>query len=167
MYLKSLWLQNKVLCWFVILFAAFQVFNNVRQDAAFSPVYTYGMYSEVITPQKNYFIPEIRIDGKLLRAKDFTPQQWDKIMQPVLLFPQQEAWNRFQFQNYIARLLPASDSTFYLNDLSQAQFVAWYKKYLSRIVHSDISNLAIDYYEYDLSSSKPMSLRVLHTITHP
>jgi len=164
-YIKRLWLHNKILCSLIILFAAFQVINNIRQDVAFSPVYTYGMYSQVIQPQKTYIVPEITANGKLLMTKDFTPQQWDKIIQPVLVFSNQEQWNRFQFNNYIHRLLPVNDSGFYVNHLSQSQFNDWYKKYLAAIIRSDISHLSIQFVEYDLSNRSPVKLRCLQTIT--
>src|ERR1043165_5318387 len=99
MYIRRLWLHNKILCSVVILFASFQLINNVRQDIAFSPIYTYGMYSETLLPQKKYTVPEITIDGSLLQTRNFTPEEWDDIVQPVALFSQQQRWNRLQFYN--------------------------------------------------------------------
>ena len=167
MYLKRLWLHNKALCWLVILFAAFQLINNIRQDVAFSPVYTYGMYSQVIKPQKKYVIPEITVNGVLLQTKNFTPQQWDKILQPVLFFSKQETWNRLQFNKYIHRLLHIEDSALYLNHMSQAQFNEWYRSYISYILKTDISTLSIQFNEYDLSSGQPVKLPSGQTITVP
>ena len=165
MYLKRLWLHNKVLCGLLLLFATFQIINNIRQDVAFSPVYTYGMYSQVIKPQKKYIVPEISVNGNLLETKNFTPQQWDKIILPVLLFSKQEAWNRFEFDSYIRRLLQIEDSSFYINKLSKAQFDEWYKKYLSEIIHLDISNLVITFNEFDFNNRELRRLRTLETTT--
>jgi len=165
MYLKRLWLHNKALCWLVILFAAFQLINNIRQDVAFSPVYTYGMYSQVIKPQKKYVIPEITVNGALLQTKNFTPQQWDKIIQPVAIFQKQSEWNRAEFNFYIRRLLHIEDSSHYTNRLSQAGFNDWYKQYLAAILHANISSLSLQFQEYDLSSRRPVKLRTAERIT--
>jgi hypothetical protein len=123
------------------------------------------MYSKAIQPQKKYIVPEITVNGNLLRTRNFTPQQWDKIVQPVLFFSKQEAWNRYQFNNNIHRLLQIEDSACYTNHLSLAQFNEWYKKYLSHVLHTDISKLSIQFYEYDLSDNQLIKIRPLQTIT--
>ena len=165
MYLKRLWLHNKILCGLLVLFAAFQILNNIRQDVAFSPAYTYGMYSQVMHPQKKYIVPEINVNGRLLQTKNFTPQQWDKIIQPVVLFQRQDEWNRAEFNTYIRRLLHFEDSSHYVNGLSQAQFHEWYKEYVSAVIHSNISSLSIQFHEYDLSGPKPVKLQTEESTT--
>ena len=165
MYLKRLWSHNKILCGLLVLFAAFQILNNIRQDVAFSPTYTYGMYSQVIHPQKKYIVPEINVNGRVLQTKNFTPQQWDKIIQPIVLFQKQEDWNRAEFNIYIRRLLHIEDSSHYTNELSEAEFNQWYKQYLSAIIHSNILSLSFQFQEYDLSGPKPVKLQTQERIT--
>jgi len=165
MYLKRLWLHNKFLCGLLVLFAAFQVLNNIRQDVAFSPAYTYGMYSQVVHPQKKYIVPEIIVNGRVLQTKNFTPQQWDKIIQPVVLFQKQGEWNRAEFNIYIRRLLHIEDSSHYTNDLSQEKFNEWYKHYVSAIIHSNISSLSVQFQEYDLDGRRPAKLQTPERIT--
>ena len=165
MYLKRLWLHNKILCGLLVLFAAFQILNNIRQDVAFSPAYTYGMYSQVFRPQKKYIVPEIIVNGRVLQTKNFTPQQWDKIIQPVAVFQKQSEWNRAEFNFYIRRLLHIEDSSHYTNRLSQAGFNDWYKQYLSAIIHANISTLSIQFQEYDLSGRPPVKLQTPERIT--
>ena len=72
MYLKKLYKHNKFLFTvIVILFALLQLINNIRQDIAISPVYSYGMYSEQIKPLPFYTVPEIFVDGKAITNKRF------------------------------------------------------------------------------------------------
>lgn len=165
MYLKRLWWHNKFLFGLLVLFAAFQILNNIRQDVAFSPTYTYGMYSQVIRPQKKYIVPEIIVNGRVLQTKNFTPQQWDKIIQPIVLFQKQDEWNRAEFNIYIGRLLHIEDSGYYVNELSQAAFNEWYKKYLSAIIDANISSLSLQFQEYDLRGPKPVKLQTQERIT--
>lgn len=156
MYLKRLYQHNKILFGLIIFAAAFQVINNIRQDVSFSPVYTYGMYSQVIKPQENYVVPEIIVNNKTLQTKDFSPQQWDKIVQPVMFFSKQQQWNRYIFNNYVHRLLGISDSSFYVNNFSQTQFNNWYMQYLETILHDHILTLAIEFSEYNLTGNMPV-----------
>src|SRR4051794_27065993 len=106
MYLKRLYRHNKFLFIIIVLFVLAQLINNIRQDIAISPVYSYGMYSEKIKPLHVYTVPEIFGDGKQLKAKDFSPQQWDNITLPVIEFYAQRQWNLYQWQHDIKRLLP-------------------------------------------------------------
>jgi len=165
MYLKRLWLHNKILCGLLVLFSAFQILNNIRQDVAFSPAYTYGMYSQVFHRQKKYIVPEIIVNGRVLQTKNFTPQQWDKIIQPVAIFQKQSEWNRAEFNMHIRRLLHLEDSSHYTNGLSEAGFNDWYKQYLAAILHANISSLSLQFQEYDLSSRRPVKLRTAERIT--
>jgi len=123
------------------------------------------MYSKISQPQKNYIIPEIIVNGNILQTQNFSPQQWDKIVQPVILFSKQQTWNRLQFDNYIHRLLHVQDSSHYVNNLSQLQFNEWYRRYLPGIIHSSISSLTINFNEYDLNDGKPVKLRLLQSVT--
>ena len=70
----------------IIIFIAGQLFINYKRGLVFSPFYHYGMYSSIIKPATQYNIPEVFVDGERLAAKDFSPQEWDNIMQPVIKF---------------------------------------------------------------------------------
>ena len=159
MYLKRLYRHNKILFRVIILLTGFQAVNNIRQDVSFSPVYTYGMYSKLIQPANTYTIPEIIVNGKMLQTKDFTPQRWDKIIQPVILFSKQQEWNHYLFESYIQRLLRVSDSTNYINHLSSSQFNEWFRQYLESILHYHISMLAIHFSVYNLNGGKLVKVR--------
>src|SRR5438874_750097 len=122
MYLKRLYHHNKFLFIIIVLFALAQLINNVRQDIAISPVYSYGMYSEQIKPLHFYVVPEVFIDGKQLQAKDFSPQQWDNITLPITEFYAQHQWNLYQWQHDIKRLLPFTDSSKFVNYITEQGF---------------------------------------------
>jgi len=144
MYLKQLYAANKI--WFIIimLFIIIQVAMDVRQDIAASPVYHYGMYSNKISPQKEYSVIEIYVNGMQLQAKDYSPYIWDKINQPAELFKTQQAWNTDLWNTDIKRLLHIRDSTRYVNHITAQQFNSWYKNYVAGILYKAVDTIAIN-----------------------
>lgn len=153
MYLKKLFNTNK--WWFaaISLFIIVQLAMDVRHDIALSPVYHYGMYSEIIAPQAKYVLPVITVNGRMLRARDFTPQQWDKIFFTIELFHKQQAWNSSQWNTDIKRLLHVTDSCKYINNTSEAQFNEWYKNYLQTILHKNVDSVRVDFAEYGFNGT--------------
>lgn len=145
MYLKQLYNHSKF--WFLIiaLFIVIQLSLDVRRDASISPFYHYGMYSQVIKPQKIYVVPEITVNGKPLQTKNFSPQQWDNIIQPVVLFDKQENWNLEIYTQHIHPLLHVTNIDKYINHISAYSFQNWYKKYLQIILQQKINSLSINY----------------------
>ncbi len=144
MYLPDLYKRSK--CWFIAIlgFIICQLFINYKQGVVVSPFYHYGMYSEVFLPKKEYIVPEIRVNGALLKTKDFNPQFWDKIIQPLILFDSTDNWNRKIYFNEIEPL-NIKDSALYLNQLSYTAFMDWYKAYLESLLKKKIVDLSIKF----------------------
>ncbi len=144
MYLKKLYHTNK--WWFalVLLFIVVQLTMDAKQGIDISPVYHYGMYSGVITPQKEYRVTEITVNGKQLQTKNFSPYEWDKIIEPVELFENQQAWNTQIWNTEVKRLLHFADSSKYVNNLSDGNFVTWYNNYLKTILHKRVDSVNIE-----------------------
>ena len=153
MYLKQLYQHNKILCAAKKLFALAQLINNIRQDIAISPIYSYGMYSSRIMPADFYNDPEIFVNGKQLKAQDFSPPQWDNITLPVTQFYAQESWNLHQWQQDIHRLLPFTDSAKFVNNISEKQFKAWYATHLQTILKRKIESVSIVFTNYHFTGS--------------
>lgn len=157
MYLKRLFKHNKLLFAVIVLFAAVQLINNIRQDIAISPVYSYGMYSSPITPLNSYVAPEVFVNGKQLLTKNFTPQQWDNIIVPVTKFYAQQQWNQNQWQQDIHRLLPFSDSVKFVNNITEEEFKKWYSLHIQSIIHGIADSVSVvftNYYFNGLSFTK-------------
>ena len=148
MYIIKLYRHNKLVCIIVILFVIAQLVNNIRQDIAISPVYSYGMYSEKISPVSTYTVPEVFVNGKQLQTKDFTPQQWDNITVPVSKYYEQKEWNSAVWNTDIHRLLPFSDSTKFLNSLTEIQFKKWYKDHIAFILNEQVDSVNITFSNY-------------------
>ena len=127
----------------VLLFAIIQLTLNIRQDASVTPFFHYGMYSEVIKPRSIYVVPEIRVNGQSLQAKDFSAHQWDNIIQPVVLFEAEKKWNQQLYIQHIQPLLHLNDSTKYVNSLTPTAFQYWYRKHLSFILARPVDSLAV------------------------
>jgi hypothetical protein len=144
MYLLKLYRQSKF--WFivVVLFAVIQLTLNIRRDASLSPFFHYGMYSEVIEPEKIYVVPEVVVNNKPLRTKDFSPQQWDEIIQPVVLYDAQKEWNSKIYHQHIKPLLHF-DSSKYINNISDMGFYRWYESYLQTVIHKEIDSVKINF----------------------
>lgn len=145
MYLRKLYHQSKF--WFivVVVFAVIQITLNVRRDASLSPFFHYGMYSEVMEPQNIYVVPEVTVNNRTLQTKDFTPQEWDKIILPVVLYDKQKDWNSKIYNQHIKPLLHLEDSSKYINNLSNISFYHWYKPYLENILHQKIDSFKINF----------------------
>ena len=143
MYLKQLYRHNKLLFLVIILFALAQIINNIRQDIAISPIYSYGMYSSKIKASDFYSVPEFFVDGVQLQTKDFSPQQWDNISQPVAKFYAQQYWNQNVWQKDIQRLLPFADSSKFVNNISEQDFRTWYKRHLESVFNREIDSVDI------------------------
>jgi hypothetical protein len=148
MYLEKLYQHNKLLFIIIVLFALAQLINNMRQDIAISPVYSYGMYSEQIRPLHFYTVPEIFADGKQLQAKDFSPQQWDNITFPVTEFYTQQQWNLSQWQQDIHRLLPFTDSSKFVNHITEQEFKRWYHQHVQSLLGRNINSVSIVFTRY-------------------
>jgi hypothetical protein len=144
MYLKKLYQQHKGWCIFIVCFALAQLFINYKRGVVFSPFFHYGMYSAVMQPESIYIIPEIKVNGKLLQSKDFTPQQWDNINQPVVLYEKQQQNNSNMFHSTIQRLLHITDSSVYVNNLSPSAFQLWYMHHLQSILQQKIDSVQIN-----------------------
>jgi hypothetical protein len=143
MYLKTLFNQNKF--WFVVViaFIACQLFINFRHGMVFSPFYHYGMYSDVMKPQQGYPVFGLVVDGEELKAKDFSPQRWDKIVQPLVYYTKHQQWNAGIFSE-VHRLTRISDTAKYFNKLTKNDFTFWYKQYLSAMLGKEVMNVVID-----------------------
>lgn len=132
----------------IILFVVAQLANNIRQDIAISPLYSYGMYSEVIEPDSLYVVPEIFVDGKQLQTMNFTPMEWENISFPVTLFYQQKDWNNKIWQKDIHRLLPLTDISKFTNHITEQEFREWYKSHLQSVLKKDIDSTEILFSTY-------------------
>jgi hypothetical protein len=147
MYLKNLFKQSK--CWFTVVavFIVCQLFINFKHGMVFSPFYHYGMYSEVMKPQQVYPVFGVVVDGEELKAKDFTPQEWDKIIQPVDYYSKHQQWNNEMFAQ-AHRLTGINDSAKYFNRLTKNDFNFWYQQYLSQILGREITSFSIQLKTY-------------------
>jgi len=152
MYLKQLYIQHKG--WFltVLLFIVLQLFINYKRGMVISPFYHYGMYSEVIPVQSTYKVPEVTVNGQLLRTEDFNAVQWDKIIQPVLLYNKQGYWNSYLFNDQVKRFTKATDSTVYTNNITPAQFSNWYKQRLQGILSYRVDSVQVLFHTFRYDS---------------
>ncbi len=135
MYFKKLYRQTRF--WFVIvvLFAVGQLFINYKHGVEFSPFYHYDMFSLLFTAKPNYEATEVSVNGVPLQTRNFTPNGWDNIVLPIIQYQNSQHWNSQVYNTTIKRLLYTTDSSFYVNQLSQQQFDAWYRQRIIRMLH--------------------------------
>ena len=147
MYLKQLYQHNKA--WFavILLFIFCQLFINFKKGIVFSPCYHYGMYSEVMKPGTSYPVFEIIADGAVLQVKDFSAQQWDKIMQPIIYYSKHKTWNRDMYRE-VQRITGISDSVNYVSNVQKKDFFDWYRNYLSGIIGKEVRSIIIQQKTY-------------------
>jgi hypothetical protein len=147
MYLKQLLHHNKFWFGVIVLFITGQLFINFKRGMVFSPFFHYGMYSEVTKPKDSYPVFEVIVDEEVLQAKDFTPQQWDKIQQPLIYFNKHKEWNSYQFLE-ANRLFNLSDSPKFMNSLTKRSFYTWYQNYLSLVLDKKVMTLLVQQKSY-------------------
>lgn len=157
MFLNLLYKHSKLLFVLMIAFICGQLFINVKYGLVFSPFYHYGMYSQVMRPQSEYLVPEIVVDGILLKGNDFTPWTWDKILQPVNYFTAIPAGNSL-YKNEVTRLTPAFLSSGKTANFLQAcdyeGFIDWYTKYLADVLRRPVKTVEVTSRKYTFSNGK-------------
>lgn len=140
MFLRKVYRYNKGLFAGMLFFIIMQLFVFYKHGMVFSPWYNYGMYSEVIKPQKEYAVYKVYADGKLLKGKDFSPQQWDDI-HFALSQADAAACNEHFYESQIKRLftkfhLPVAGKEHYINTLfDDAEIRALFEPHLAKKLH--------------------------------
>lgn len=99
----------------------------------FSPFYNYDMFSYPYSPQKQYEVVQIRVNDKLLHPNQFSPHEWDNLMQPISFFDKQKDWNSFIFHTEVQKFLPMKDSGLFVSNVSEKEFMDWYRQQVFRI----------------------------------
>ena len=145
MYLTKLYRQNRF--WFVValLFAAGQLFINYKRGVELSPFYHYGMFSLPFQIKSEYEVTEVTVNGKLLQTKNYSPNDWDNIIMPVIQFQQQKRWNSLIYNTTIRRFLPVHDSTLYTNRIKTKDFNQWYKNHIISLLKLRDTNASVHY----------------------
>lgn len=136
------------------MFIIVQLFLNFKQGMVATPFMHFGMYSGAFKVQPEISVTEIMVDGKKLSAANFSATEWDKIILPIELYCDQYKRGKTFYQADIKRLLarlkiPSKESSFY-SALSNTDFLSAYKKVLSSIIGSEISdiNILVSRYRY-------------------
>jgi hypothetical protein len=146
MYFQRLYKHHKGWFAFVVAFALAQLFICVRRGIVCTPFYQYGMYSAVERTTDILAPHNILADGRNLLPDRFSASDWDKVVEPLNRFADDNQWNHQIWSVNIQRLLGVRDSVPYLNaDLTSEQFIVWYKEYLSVILHKRINHIDINY----------------------
>jgi len=140
-FLKKVYRYNKWLCGGMLFFTVMQLFVFYRSGMVFSPWYNYGMYSEVIRPEKEYAIYKVYADGELMTGDQYSPQQWDNI-HFKLVQADATACNANFYQKEISRLF----KKFHLSIPAEHFFVNTYSP--SKIKQLYPNRLAYSFYKH-------------------
>lgn len=132
----------------MVAFVGAQLFITFKAGVTATPVFYYGMYSRPMPVQEIYPVVNIYVNGELLKTRDFSPLQWDGILQPVIGFEKQEAHNREWWKRDVSRLLHTTDSTKYLNVIDAETFRKWYRAYLENRLGYPVHSVDIEHATY-------------------
>ena len=156
MFLQQVNKHSKTLLLLMVIFVIAQLFINYKRGMVISPFLSYGMYSEVMNINQSYEIFEVSQNGKRLRGQDFTPEQWDKIMLPLIYFAGINKSNQL-YESDIKRLLSklhlSSSEKNFLSACNYQQFEDWYKNYLAQITDQKTEGTTITYRTYSYQSN--------------
>jgi len=157
MYLQQVFRYNKWLFALCIVFAAGQLFINIKRGMVLSPFYHYGMYSEVIRVKPSYQVFQVVVNGIPLQGSHFTPWQWDRILWPVVYYSQVNKSNAL-YTTDVKRLLQSihlqPEDKHFLAACNYTQFEGWYKNFLSRLTNQQVSTIEVNLRQHSLVTSK-------------
>jgi len=147
-------MHKKPFLYFLIAFFFIQVLIDLAHSVTIFPFIHYGMYSESFKRADSLEIFEIRVNGQLLRAEDFSIAEWDRIHGPLSAMEKQEATDDFSFdKEKIRRGLGKiglegwwGATNFRVSNDPQLSFAfaSWYKHYLAVVVKHPIQTLEIE-----------------------
>jgi hypothetical protein len=169
MFLKKVYRHSR---WFFILFVAFitgQLFINYKHGMVASPFLHYGMYSEVMKVKHTYGVFEVMVNGKPLQGKDYSAQQWDKIILPLRYYANIKAVSNKLYYTDIKRLMAAVKLSpveqRYVQQCNAQQFQQWYKRYVQDVINTPVKQLDIRYHIYHSNDHQLQPTDTLLTIT--
>lgn len=139
----------------MILFIIAQLFINFKRGMVFSPFYHYGMYSEVMNVHVNYTVFEVEANRQTLKAQDFSPRQWDKIILPLnyySIISKSNALYQTDIKRLMNKILVFSNEKNFLQNCDSDSFNKWYKSYLESMMHEKIVVLNIRSHTYQFKS---------------
>lgn len=120
-----------------------------------SPFYHYGMYSEVMNVKTNYPVLEVEVNSHMLMAKDFSPQQWDKIVMPLNYYAginKSNALYNTDIKRLISKFHVAADGSKFLQNCDSNNFIKWYSSYLESMINQKVDALNIHWRNYQFKS---------------
>lgn len=151
MFLKHLYKHNR---WFFVLMVTFiigQAYVNMKRGAVVSPFYHYGMYSNVMSPEGQYSVLEVTVNGNLLQGKNFSPWQWDKVMQPLVYYANISQSNNL-YNSEIKRIFSSfrlsTNDKHFIQSVDRDTFFLWYKAYVSTIVRTPVKTISVSVRQY-------------------
>lgn len=165
MFLRRVYLYNRLLFAVMFIFITGQLFINYKRGAVITPFYNYGMYSHKIFIEKNYTVTEIFVNGKLLNGSSFAPHVWDKLLLPVEYYIELKKSNQL-YQSEITRLLNKvkikTDQKNFIQYITTPQFMNWYKTYVASILHIPVNRCTIQQRIYTFTNH---TLQPTNTVT--
>jgi hypothetical protein len=147
MFLRQVYKHNRIIFVLMILFIIAQLFINFKRGMVVSPLYHYGMYSEVIDVKNTYNVFEVEVNGQRLPAKDFSPQQWDKVIVPLTYYTSINTKSNALYHTDIKRLTTGlfitTNEEQFIQRCSYDEFIQWYRSYLESVLRKAITTLSI------------------------
>ncbi len=155
MFIAKLYKHNKLLCAGFSLFAALQLFINIKRGITATPFLHYGMYSGYTARPSALTIWNIQADKQKINLFNYSPKVADCITEPLRFYDQLDESNHLYY-THIQRFLapwPELDSNNFISRLNKEDFGKWYKQNLSKIIRQDITELKVYKNEYLVNGS--------------
>ena len=143
----------------MILFVLLQLFINVKRGIVATPFLHYGMYSHSIKIERRYEVLEVKVNDKLLKGSDFTPQQWDRILLPLNFYIHLHVSNSL-YENEVERLLGkfhiSTQDQDFLQQCDFDSFEKRYNKYLKNVRNQPIHSCLVQLRVYQYKDARLM-----------
>jgi hypothetical protein len=118
------------------------------------------MYSEKISPEEDYEVIKIYVDGQLLKGKDFGSHEWDRLYVPLQMYLAKDSINEemIDIKNRLLAKLHLNHLENYNSPfrsaVSAADFENWYKKLAEKLIRTDAHNIYIYKCKYKWNGSQ-------------
>ncbi len=148
MFIKQFYKHSKINCLSLAFFILLYCFINLKQGIVLAPIFQYGMYSGKFYLNDTHSVYKIFINDKPLDLSKFSFEKNDKIIGSLSNYIKAKSINpqTFKTVNNILSKLGISNflqETVFSNNISDNDFLNWYKILLEKIIGEKLISLKI------------------------
>ncbi len=149
MFLKKLYIHNKVLFFSVTAFLVAYLYLNYKWGIIATPVQQYGMFSGRHNLQDSLPVFTIRANGKIINNAGLSPIERDLLQSFPVYYMEQQKTNDATFyalKKYLFFKSIFSESRHqykFYNEINDSVFTEWYTTKVGGIIHEKLTSIEV------------------------